>query len=101
MFSQYIFKYQPSQQPNQGFSIVEAMVSLICVTVTLFLAASLFTNQRQQNITNNQRAQAGAIAQYYFENYRNQITTAASLPALSEVMYVQIRALQMVTRPMG
>lgn len=67
---------------QQGFTLVEALVSLLIVMVTLTTLGSLFINQRQTNVNARMKSLASTLAQYQLETLR--FNMRGSLPPLTE-----------------
>lgn len=71
-----------SFEANRGFSSVEAIASLIIITITLATLGSIFVNQRQSNINAQIRSLASSVAQYQLEAIRYNMR--GTLPSLNE-----------------
>ncbi len=85
-------------KPDLGFSLVEALVSLIIITITLGVMGPLFFSQREGNYNNQRKLLASSVAQYYLEDYRSQIRS--TLPYLNEsITSVVTRNLDNSTTP--
>jgi type II secretory pathway pseudopilin PulG len=71
-----MFSPRHSAQPTaQGFTFVEALASLVIITLALGVIGPLFLNQRQSNVNADRRALANTVAQYYLEDYRYQVSS--------------------------
>jgi type II secretory pathway pseudopilin PulG len=60
---------------TQGFTFVEALASLVIITLALGVMGPLFLNQRQSNVNADRRSLANTVAQYYLEDYRYQVSS--------------------------
>jgi type II secretory pathway pseudopilin PulG len=67
---------------QQGFTFVEALVSLIIVTVTLTTLGSVFVSQRQTNVNARLKTVASSLAQYELETLKYSMQNP--MPALTE-----------------
>lgn len=63
-------KYHDFNQAEKGFSIIEALVALLIVTIVSSLSVSLFIGQHQQNINSEIRTGAIALSQQILDSLR-------------------------------
>jgi Tfp pilus assembly protein PilV len=78
-----------------GFTFVEALVSMIIVTVTLTTLGSLFVSQRQTNVNARLKTIASSLAQYELETLRYSMQNP--MPAVTNRQFIKTVSMSRAT----